>query len=141
MRNHRRNIAYFSVIQLLKNIEPVRAEVFVRESNGQDQVCYWCMNYISIDTAEGTGNNKSQRKLENNNSWKSYFRFYKIITVGPRNIFCIIKFPRIAPDTEVNESIFELSTHLADLAQLFVGGRHSCKRQLPAGSLTLLIRQ
>jgi hypothetical protein len=74
---------------------------------------------LYIDTAVVQVENKSHRKLENNNTWKSYFRFYKIITVRPRNIFCIIKLSRVAADMEVHESIFELSAYFSEVSAPF----------------------
>jgi hypothetical protein len=67
----------------------------------------------------GAGKNKAHRKLSNNNTWNSYFRFYKIITVIPRNIFYIIKFSWVPADVVVNESIFELSTHFSEFRATF----------------------
>jgi hypothetical protein len=77
-------------------------------------ILYW---YCS-----GVGNNKPNRKLENNNRWNGYFGFYKIITVRPRNISCITKFSCLAADTEVNESIFKLSAYFSKFCATFWWG-------------------
>jgi hypothetical protein len=68
------------------------------------------------------GNNKPNRKLENNDSWNGYFRFYKIITVRPRNIFYFIRFSWLGADTEVSESIFELSAYFSEFCATFWWG-------------------
>jgi len=67
----------------------------------------------------GAGKNKPHRKLENNNTWNSYFRFYQIIIVRPRNNFYIIKFSWVAADVEVNGSIFELTTYFSEFSATF----------------------
>jgi hypothetical protein len=90
---------------------------------------------LYIDTAAVQVKNKSHRKLENNNTWNSYFRFCKIITVRPRNIFYIIKFSWVAADMEVNESIFEFSTYFSEFSATFDLGRHSCKREAACSCL------
>jgi hypothetical protein len=64
-------------------------------------------------------NKPPQKTGKKNNTWNSYFSFYKIINVRPSNIFYIIKCSWVAADMEVNESIFELSTYFSEFSATF----------------------